>query len=117
MENAVVTICSGHGPAVMWQESMLPDSRKILKSKMISNYSAAVFRQAYNFEGTEQLQLPDVTYMQSGKKENNMIRITQLKLSINHTQEELSHKIHKALRLKMTRNLYTQWMWLCRKKI
>lgn len=29
-----------------------------------------------------------------------MIRITQLKLSINHTQEELSHKIHKALRLK-----------------
>ena len=29
-----------------------------------------------------------------------MIRITQLKLSINHTPEELAHKIRKALRLK-----------------
>ena len=29
-----------------------------------------------------------------------MIRITQLKLSIDHTQEELHHKIRKALRLK-----------------
>ena len=29
-----------------------------------------------------------------------MIRITQLKLSIDHTQEELKHKICKALRLK-----------------
>ena len=29
-----------------------------------------------------------------------MIRITQLKLSINHTREELSNKIRKALRLK-----------------
>ena len=34
------------------------------------------------------------------KKENNMIRITQLKLSINHTPEELSQKIRKELRLK-----------------
>ena len=29
-----------------------------------------------------------------------MIRITQLKLSINHTPEELSQKIRKELRLK-----------------
>ena len=29
-----------------------------------------------------------------------MIRITQLKLSLNHTPEELAHKIRKALRLK-----------------
>ena len=29
-----------------------------------------------------------------------MIRITKLKLSINHTPEELAHKIRKALRLK-----------------
>lgn len=29
-----------------------------------------------------------------------MIRITQLKLSIDHSKEELIHKIQKALRLK-----------------
>ena len=29
-----------------------------------------------------------------------MIRITQLKLSIDHSEEELEHKIRKALRLK-----------------
>ena len=64
-----------------------------------------------------------------------MIRITQLKLSINHTPEELAHKIRKALRLKNEgfsyeivkqsldcrhkddKNSYTLWTFLCRKKI
>lgn len=37
-----------------------------------------------------------------------MIRITQLKLSINHTPEELAHKIRKALRLKKAPALLRQ---------